>query len=169
MSYSMPATHVFRLLRALAIGGAITLAGCATTGNSFDTTDLRFLQPGHTTLPEAAALLQGEPVNVYRQLDGSAIARWAHTSTLATDAVYFNQELWLAFDTHGRFQRIVKSNNVPHINLYQDGRRVDVPSPQPAQQSGGSAASMSVSEQPGAQAAADSPFSRSAVSYPLGR
>lgn len=123
----MSVVHAFRLFRISMIAGLIALAGCSTTGNSFNTTDLRFLVPGETTLAEATALLQGEPVNVYRQLDGSATARWAHTSTLATDAIYFNQELWLAFDPYGRFIRIVKSNNVPHTNLYQDGRRVDVP------------------------------------------
>lgn len=129
------------LLRTLLLGCAVLLAACSTTGNRFDTADLRFLVPGHTTLQEATALLQGDPVNVYRQLDGSAVARWAHTASLATDAVYFNQELWLAFDSHGRFERIVKSNNVPHADQYQDGRRVDVPQPLP----------------------------HSAVSYPLGR
>lgn len=162
----MPATHVFRLCRALLIGGAIALAGCSTTGNQFDTTDLRFLVPGQTTLAEATALLQGEPVNVYRQLDGSATARWAHTATLATDAVYFNQELWLAFDPYGRFLHIVKSNNVPHANLYQDGRRVDVPLPH-AQQGGFSAAYTPA--QPSPQPVTESAVPQPAVSYPLSR
>lgn len=120
---------VFRVARALLIGGAAVLAACSTVGNRFDTTDLRFLVPGETTLQEAVVLLQGEPVNVYRRLDGSAIARWAHTATLATDAIYFNQELWLAFDSSGRFERIVKSNNVPQANLFENGRRVDAPPP----------------------------------------
>jgi hypothetical protein len=118
---------VFRAARALFLGGVLALSACSTVGNQFDTTDLRFLVPGETTLQEAVVLLQGEPVNVYRRLDGSAIARWAHTATLATDAVYFNQELWLAFDSSGRFERIVKSNNVPRANLFSDGRRVDAP------------------------------------------
>lgn len=121
--------RAFQATRTLLLGSVLVLAACSTTGNSFDTTDLRFLLPGETTLQEATLLLQGEPVNVYRQLDGSAMARWAHTATLATDAVYFNQELWLAFDSYGRFQRIIKSNNVPQANLYNDGRRVDAPLP----------------------------------------
>ncbi|MFA7669064.1 MAG: hypothetical protein WCX93_06935 [Burkholderiaceae bacterium] len=119
-------SHVCRTILLL---GAILITGCASSGNRFDTTDLRFLVPGETTLGEATRLLQGEPAGVYRQANGAAIARWAHTATLVTDAVYFNQELWLAFDSQGRFERIVKSNNVPHANLYQDGRRVDVPIP----------------------------------------
>src|SRR5690606_25734812 len=145
-------SRTFRASRALALSAVAILAACSTTGNRFDTADLRFLVPGETTLAEATELLQGEPVNVYRQLDGSATARWAHTATLATDAIYFNQELWLAFDAYGRFIRIVKSNNVPHANLYRDGRRVDVP-----------LAPSAVS------AAFHSPLSQPAVSYPLGR
>jgi len=143
----MPVSRILGVFRALLMGGAIVLAGCSTTGNQFDTSDLRFLAPGETTLQDAVALMQAEPVNVYRQVDGSAIARWAHTATLATDAVYFNRELWLAFDSHGRFLRVVKSNNVPHANLYQDGRRVGVaPSRPPAD-----------------------PLSHTAASYPIGR
>lgn len=140
----------FRVLRAVVLACVATLAACTTTGNRFDTADLRFLVPGETTLSEATQLLQGEPVNVYRRLDGSAIARWSVTDTLATDAVYFNQELWLAFDSAGRFERIVKSNNVPMANQFRDGRRVDLPTPQPVQ-----------------QAQPPSPFASTAVSYPL--
>ena len=151
LSMSMPVTRTLRFTRMFLLGAALVLAGCSTTGNQFDTTDLRFLVPGETTLVEATELLQAEPVNVYRQLDGSATARWAHTATLATDAVYFNQELWLAFDSWGRFVRIVKSNNIPHTNLYRDGRRVDVPlEPAPA------------------PAGFYSPPSQPANSYPLG-
>ena len=165
----MPATHFFRLLRLFLIGALISLAGCSTTGNSFDTTDLRFLVPGETTLAEATALLQGEPANVYRQLDGSATARWAHTATLATDAIYFNQELWLAFDRYGRFVRIVKSNNIPHTNLYQDGRRIDVPLPAAAKAAEHSSAHAPAAVASSSQAATASPLTQPAVSYPLSR
>ena len=148
----MPVFNPARFLGLLLLGAALLLAACSTTGNQFDTTDIRFLVPGETTLVGATELLQAEPVNIYRQLDGSATARWAHTATLATDAIYFNQELWLAFDSYGRFVRIVKSNNIPHTNLYRDGRRVDVPlDPAPA------------------PAGYYSPPSQPAVSYPLAR
>lgn len=181
-SRSMSGRSVFRVIRTLLLGGTLALAACSTTGNRFDTTDLRFLVPGETTLQEATRLLQGDPVNVYRQLDGSATARWAHTATLSTDAVYFNQELWLAFDAYGRFERIVKSNNVPLANLYKDGRRIDSPLPPssghvPALQGTWSA------EVPQAVATPSSPLAASTeatpspaallphttVSYPLGR
>ena len=168
-------SRAFRVLRLFLLGSAIALAGCSTTGNRFDTTDLRFLVPGETTLAEAKQLLQGEPTNIYRQVDGSATARWAHTATLATDAVYFNQELWLAFDSYGRFVRIVKSNNIPHANLYQDGRRVDVPVPAaaqfPANPRPHSAAvpSQAAAAHSAPATPATSPFSHTAVSYPIGQ
>lgn len=44
---------------------------------------------------------------------------------MVTDAIYFNQELWLAFGPDGRFQRIVKSENIPRVNMFQGGVRVD--------------------------------------------
>ena len=99
------------------------LSACSTTGNSFDSSSLSLFVKGQTTMNEAVALLDAEPVNVYWQHDGSAMAIWSHKSTLATDAVYFNQELWLAFGPDGRFDRIVKSVNIPRA--YQYGHRND--------------------------------------------
>ena len=128
----MHSSRWYRVFSAVMLGGVVALAACSTTGNRFDTANLRFLTPGETTLQEASQLLQGDPVNIYRAADGSATARWSHTASLVNDAVYANQELWLAFDPYGRFIRIVKSNNVPHANLYQDGRRVDLPAPHTA-------------------------------------
>lgn len=183
----MPVTPVFRLLRTLLIGGAVVLAGCSTTGNRFNSADLRFLEPGYTTLQEASELLQGDPVNVYRQSDGSAIARWAHTNTVLTDAIYFRQELWLAFDPGGYYQRVAKSHNIPTINLYQDGQRVDTlqagqpvnappvqvytPAPAPQTTVSEQAQALAVETPPPLEATPQpteaSPFSRTAVSYPL--
>ena len=98
------------------------LSACATTGSTFDSSALPMLVPGETTLDQASALLKADPVNVYRQLDGSATARWAHKASLLTDAIYFNQELWLAFGPDGRYQRIVKSINVPRAHEFGDRR-----------------------------------------------
>lgn len=97
------------------------LAACSTTGRSFDASALPLLVPGQTSLAEASVLLQADPWNVYRTLDGSATAIWAHKATLATDAVYFNRELWLAFGADGRFQRVVKSENIPRA--YEFGHK----------------------------------------------
>src|SRR3546814_10834998 len=69
-------------------------------------------------MTEASQLLRADPVNVYRQQDGSAMAIWSHKLTLATDAVSFNQELWLAFGPDGSFRNIVKSVNIPRIHEY---------------------------------------------------
>lgn len=91
------------------------LAACTTTGRNFDASALNLLVPGQTTLEQASVLLGADPVNTYRQLDGSATARWAHKATLATDAIYFNRELWLAFGPDGRYQRVVESINIPGV------------------------------------------------------
>ena len=89
------------------------LTACGTTGHSFDSSAIELIVPGQTTLDEASTLLGSEPVNVYRQVNGAATARWAEKATLVTDAVYFRQELWLAFGPDGRFERVVKKVNVP--------------------------------------------------------
>jgi hypothetical protein len=104
---------------------ALGLAACSTTGNSFDSSGLRYLVPGQTTFDEAIGLLQSAPTDIYRQQGGSATARWAHKASMVTDAIYFNQELWLTFGPDGRFQRIVKSENIPRVNMFQGGVRVD--------------------------------------------
>lgn len=100
-------------MRLFFVGMIVALAGCSTTGSSFDTSSMDLLMPGQTTLSQASALFQSDPVDVYRQADGSAMARWAHRASFVPDAVYFNRELWLAFDHNGYFERIVKTINIP--------------------------------------------------------
>ncbi|PLC51912.1 hypothetical protein CR159_02545 [Pollutimonas subterranea] len=109
----------------VAIACGLGLAACSTTGSSFDSSGLRYLVAGQTTLDEASGLLHSAPTDTYRQQDGSAMARWSHKASMVTDAIYFNQELWLAFGPDGRFQRIVKSENIPRANMFQGGARVD--------------------------------------------
>lgn len=100
--------------KALTLAGLLSLiAACTSTGNSFNTTALHQLVPGQTTLDEAIVVLGADPVNTYRRMDGSATSIWSHKNSIMTDAVYFNQELWLAFGPDGRFQRIVKKHNLP--------------------------------------------------------
>lgn len=113
----MPARQTGRAmrlaLRALAAAALVTaLAACSTTGRSFDTSGMDRIIPGQTTLEQASAILKADPENVYRQGDGSVMARWAHKATLVTDAVYFRRELWLNFGNDGRFQRVVERLNV---------------------------------------------------------
>ncbi|HRL20472.1 hypothetical protein [Alcaligenes sp. SDU_A2] len=90
-----------------------TLVACATQGNSFQASGLNQMVPGQTSRAQAEVFLQAPPHQVYRQLDGSELAVWLHGATLATDAVYFRQELWLRFDAAGRFQQVVKRSNIP--------------------------------------------------------
>ncbi|WP_394065163.1 hypothetical protein [Alcaligenes sp. WGS1538] len=101
-------------VRKAAAGLALTaLAACATQGNSFEAAGLNHMIPGQTTRAQAEVLLHAPPHQVYRQLDGSELAVWLHGATVATDALYFRQELWLTFDAAGRFQQVVKRNNIP--------------------------------------------------------
>lgn len=92
----------------------MALSACSTTGRSFDSSAIRLIVPGQTTLEQANALLGSESVDTYRQLNGAVTARWAHKASLVTDAVYFQQELWLAFGPDGRFERVVRQVNIPH-------------------------------------------------------
>lgn len=101
------------LLRWAIAVAVLPLAACSTTGSSFDASAIDLIRPGHTTLSQASALLKADPENIYRQGDGAVIARWAHRASFVPDAVYFNRELWLAFDRNGYFERIVKGINVP--------------------------------------------------------
>ncbi|SHI19122.1 hypothetical protein SAMN04488135_11275 [Pollutimonas bauzanensis] len=157
------------------------LAACSTTGSSFDSSALRLIEPGRTTLAEASSLLKSDPTDTYRQQDGSAMARWSHKASLVTDAVYFNQELWLAFGPDGRFERIVKSDNIPRADMFDAGNRVDTPAAQANALSGGAAPAGAAVQYPAAAAIpADGPHAvpargaatpgalyKPAVSYPL--
>lgn len=91
----------------------LSLSACYSTGNSFRSVDLNELQPGVSTYQEVLLLLESDPVNTYYQTDGTYMARWAHTSSLLPDGIYFNRELWMNFDAQHRFMRIVKRHNVP--------------------------------------------------------
>ncbi|TAL79811.1 MAG: hypothetical protein EPN76_00515 [Burkholderiaceae bacterium] len=91
----------------------VLLAACSTTGQGFNAMALSKIVPGQTTFEQAQSLLGAAPVDIYDQGDGSLMARWAYKASVMTDAIYARQELLLMFDTHGRFQRVVDSVNVP--------------------------------------------------------
>ncbi|NYT61963.1 hypothetical protein H0A66_06455 [Alcaligenaceae bacterium] len=175
------AARLFALL-ALSLG----LAACSTTGNSFDSSALRFIVVGQTTLEQASGLLQADPSDIYRRLDGSAMARWSHKNSLLTDAIYLNQELWLDFGPDGYFQKVVKSVNLPLLDTHEGGRRVGTsPAALSTTTTTGSAAVISILAQavtppanptaapasrqadPVSGGAADSAIYNPAVSYPL--
>lgn len=120
------------MLRLLMASVVVSLAACSTAGSSFDASAIDLIRPGQTTLAQASALLKADPENIYYQGDGSAIARWAHRASFVPDAVYFNREIWLAFDRNGYFERIVKGINVPQAGQAQlDHRSANVPQRQP--------------------------------------
>lgn len=172
-------SSLYGVLRpALASLCLMLLAACSTTGSSFDTSALRLLVPGQTTLAQASELLHSEPENVYRRLDGSATARWAHKASMVTDAVYFNRELWLAFDANGHYLSIVKSINIPRMHEFGGASYQNVPTHQNAASHPSAASTPTAAAYPNAasnQAAASHPNAASnqdtafqpAVSYPL--
>lgn len=102
------------LLRRGATGCVLALlVACSTTGQGFNAMALSKIVPGQTTFEQAQSLLGATPIDIYEQGDGSLMARWAYKASVMTDAIYARQELLLMFDTHGRFQRVVDSVNVP--------------------------------------------------------
>ncbi len=121
----------FAELRRVALGLSVAaacslgLAACSTTGNDFDSSALRLIVPGQTSLAEASSLLKADPVNVYRQQDGSGTAIWSHKTSMLTDAIYLNQELWLAFGPDDRFLRVIKTKNLPRASPYSEKKPVD--------------------------------------------
>lgn len=94
------------------------VAGCASGGQSFDSSALRLFQPGVTTLDEASVVMQSPPVDVYRVHGGPVLARWVHAGSLVTDAIYINRELWLRFDSSGRYVGIDRRINIPRTHRY---------------------------------------------------
>lgn len=104
-------------LRAWSRGAVLALslaavAGCSTTGESFRSAGLDRIVAGRTTFAQAVEDLGTEPVDTWQQGD-TLLARWAYKGTVATDAVYFRQEVWLRFGPDGRFIRTERAINVP--------------------------------------------------------
>lgn len=92
------------------------LAACSVTGTSFNSAGLNQIVEGRTTQSEAVRSLGASPVNTWARSDGSVLARWAYRGTVATDALYFRQEVWLLFGPDGTFQHTENSINIPIMN-----------------------------------------------------
>lgn len=102
-----------KLLRAsMASAALLVVTACTTTGNSFDSSKLADLSPGVTTYGDTARILTAAPVIVYRQSDGSMMARWEHKVTFLTDGFYSRKDVTLQFGPDGRLLRLVDSTNV---------------------------------------------------------
>lgn len=112
MYWRLTACRVWgRRIVMLAIGAC--LAACSITGETFQSSGLDHIVAGRTTLAQAADYLGAQPTGTWAQGDGSVLARWGYTGTLATDAVYFRQEVLLRFGPDGRFERMEHSVNLP--------------------------------------------------------
>lgn len=96
------------------VAAALMLAGCTFTGNGLNTAGLDRIVAGRTTLAQASADLGAQPTDTWQQGD-TLLARWAYKGTVATDAVYARQEVWLRFGPDGTFQRMENSINVPAL------------------------------------------------------
>jgi hypothetical protein len=110
----MPSISIARRWRRLAVAAAAAalLAGCTVTGNGLNTSGLDRIVVGRTTLAQASEDLGAQPTDVWQQGD-TVLARWAYKGTLATDAVYARQEVWLRFGPDGTFQRMENGVNLP--------------------------------------------------------
>lgn len=92
----------------------LALAGCTVTGNGLNTAGLDRIVVGRTTLAQASQDLGAQPTDTWQQGD-TLLARWAYKGTVATDAVYVRQEVWLRFGPDGTFQQMENSVNVPAL------------------------------------------------------
>jgi hypothetical protein len=110
----MPSIPIARRWRRLAVSAAAAalLAGCTVTGGGLNASGLDRIVVGRTTLAQASEDLGAQPTDVWQQGD-TVLARWAYKGTLATDAVYARQEVWLRFGPDGTFQRMENSVNLP--------------------------------------------------------
>lgn len=112
----------------------VMLSGCSTTGESFRSAGLDRIVAGRTTFAQAVEDLGTEPVNTWQQGD-TLLARWAYKGTVATDAVYVRQEVWLRFGPDGRFMRTERAINVPlqhHTRTAEEADREVIVDPAPA-------------------------------------
>jgi|SRR5690606_36984166 len=102
-------TRVVRCFSYIVLGLAIlALTACYSSGNRYAASGKSWLQPGISSAADARIFLEGDPVAVYPQTDGSSLHVWQHSRALLPDGVYYNKELWLEFDKQGILRRIVK-------------------------------------------------------------
>ncbi len=95
-----------------ALSASLLLVACSFTGQTFNTGGLEQIVVGRTTLAEASEALGALPDQTWQQ-GNTVLARWGYKGTVATDAVYFRQEVWLRFGPDGTFQRVENTINVP--------------------------------------------------------
>uniref|UniRef100_UPI003342D2AB hypothetical protein n=1 Tax=Castellaniella defragrans TaxID=75697 RepID=UPI003342D2AB len=100
------------LRRAVILLASLLFAACTVTGQTFNAGGLDRIVVGRTTFAQAAEYLGALPDDTWRQGD-TVLARWGYKGSIATDAVYFRQEVWLRFGPDGTFQRMENAINIP--------------------------------------------------------
>ncbi len=108
----------------LALPALLLAAGCSGSAIPLSGGSLGALQPGVTTLAQISESLGADPVAVYREAEGPFMARWASGASLVTDALYWRQELWIAFDADGRYRRVVNTVNISRPGEVQEAAAV---------------------------------------------
>lgn len=98
-------------IRLSALALAVGLAACSTLGRGFDPHGMAGLVPGDTTLAQAVVLLKATPSETYRAADGSFNALWYHGMRGPVDT-HFGRSALLAFDTFGRFERVMDTSGI---------------------------------------------------------
>lgn len=92
-------------MKKLIIVAAIALlSGCATMGNQFDPSKADTLEPGVSTMADAAARMGAQPVAMSTDLAGNTVAqwKWAHATAFGGRAARVD----IAFDPSGKMIRI---------------------------------------------------------------
>lgn len=127
--------------RAGLVAALMALAGCSVTGRGLSSTGLNKIVEGRTTIAQASLDLGAQPSDIWQQGD-TTLARWSYLGSLAYNAVYVRQEVWLRFGPDGMFQRMEDSINIPPMDRPRTAAEADrqagsvVPAPAVAQPDG---------------------------------
>ncbi|MFT0531547.1 hypothetical protein ACMHYJ_01755 [Castellaniella hirudinis] len=128
------------------------LAACSVTGRGLSSSGLNQIVEGRTTIEQASIDLGAQPTDIWRQGD-TTLARWAYLGSLAYNAVYVQQEVWLRFGPDGTFQRMENSINIPPMHRPRSAAQADAD----ARARQAAAASSGVAPPPAAAAASATP------------
>lgn len=96
----------------LCIAAAVVLVGCASVGTEFRPAALSQVQPGQTTMAQAAELLGSPPQQTVRTDNGVTTLIWRHV-VAAPGVVTKNQSITLLFGPDGKLVRVGHLINVP--------------------------------------------------------
>jgi hypothetical protein len=124
------------LIRTILIAAVFSLIACTSTGHRFDAARLAPLTPGVATYADVVNALGAPPSQIYRQADGSYLARWSHKTSVVNDGFYISQSVLLAFGSDHKLERLIDSNNVM-LESWARTRLLGLTPAQPSEQHGG--------------------------------